>query len=37
MAQNNDSKHHNKKSNRDDIDDWRKILNEDRNKENSEN
>ena len=38
MAQNNDSKNHNrKKSNRQDIDDWRKILNEDRNKENSEN
>lgn len=37
MSQNNDSKHHNKKSNREDIDDWRKILNEDRNKENSEN
>ena len=37
MSQNSDSKHHNKKSNREDIDDWRKILNEDRNKENSEN
>ena len=38
MSQNNDSKNYNrKKSNRQDIDDWRKILNEDRNKENSEN
>ena len=35
MSQNDDSRNHNKKSNRQDVDDWRKILNEDRNKEDS--
>lgn len=35
MSQNDDSRNHNKKSNRQDVDDCRKILNEDRNKEDS--